>query len=436
MKLKRKIFAIFLSCFLFISSTVSSYAFAPVIAPVSIELFNLIVGLAGATGLVLTSDKDKVNFVQLFLNTCVSNTDNKVHSDEFPTFAKTTELDAFVKEHAVYSGSGNGNGNFGKKIVIDAVLQSFFDKVFTCLFRDKKENDLIISYSKDILPCSWDYEGSIPNTLKKDYSKSFNLNSKETEIITFYMGYSLYVTIQKKYELGKNYFYSTFFLNGEVLDGTHNTSQIPNNCYFGTGPVAVLDDNNVPIEFHPDARQYNVGNMKNLHFLLPDWIFDNQNSVKYDFNNKEPSPVPNSVVNNPIDINVNDFDNIYFEITDSSNLPDNPDPSPDPDPNPPIDPDFKPPFDVPSVDGIDFSPILDLGLKFTEKFPFSLPWDFKRIFDFFDVTPQAPVWTVPIVTEKIVIDLTQFSVFADITKFFVYIAFCVSLIFIFNKIKS
>ena len=118
-----------------------------------------------------------------------------------------------------------------------------------------------------------------------------------------------------------------------------------------------------------------------------------------------------------------------------------PEPSPDPNPNPgegegegegnggsnfPSFPNFG--------EDLDFSPLYLSNLK--DKFPFSLPWDIKRILEQFDVEPIAPKFEFPIQGEKLVIDLSQFNEWANIVRFFVNITFIVSLIFITTKLKS
>ena len=83
-------------------------------------------------------------------------------------------------------------------------------------------------------------------------------------------------------------------------------------------------------------------------------------------------------------------------------------------------------------DSLDFSPMYLTNV--TEKFPFSLPWDIGRLIQKFDVEPVAPIFDVPIVSETITIDLTEFSELASIVRFFVLIGFILSLIFISTKL--
>ena len=85
-------------------------------------------------------------------------------------------------------------------------------------------------------------------------------------------------------------------------------------------------------------------------------------------------------------------------------------------------------------DSLDFSPMYLTNV--TEKFPFSLPWDIGRLIEKFDVDPVAPVFDVPIVSENITLDLTEFSELAQIVRFFVLIGFILSLIFISTRLMG
>lgn len=78
-------------------------------------------------------------------------------------------------------------------------------------------------------------------------------------------------------------------------------------------------------------------------------------------------------------------------------------------------------------DSLDFSPLYATGI--TDKFPFSLPWDFGRLLDCFNLEPTAPVFKVPIVSETITIDLSEFDEWANIVRFFVFIGFLFVLIY-------
>ena len=85
-------------------------------------------------------------------------------------------------------------------------------------------------------------------------------------------------------------------------------------------------------------------------------------------------------------------------------------------------------------DKLDFSPLYVTNIK--DKFPFSLPWDFKRVIDIFDVEPIAPRFEVPLVTETIEIDFSYFEEWATIIRFFITIIFTSTLIFISTKLKG
>lgn len=74
---------------------------------------------------------------------------------------------------------------------------------------------------------------------------------------------------------------------------------------------------------------------------------------------------------------------------------------------------------------LDFSPLSDISIK--DKFPFSLPWDLQRSFEVLVKPPQPVKFVVPIVSEKITIDLSTFDKWAVITRTFLSIIFIIGL---------
>lgn len=83
-------------------------------------------------------------------------------------------------------------------------------------------------------------------------------------------------------------------------------------------------------------------------------------------------------------------------------------------------------------EGINFKPVTQIN--FTDKFPFCLASDVKGLINIFNVKPKAPIFEVPIFTEKLKIDLSQFTTWANIIKFFVLIGFVLCLINITRKV--
>lgn len=92
-------------------------------------------------------------------------------------------------------------------------------------------------------------------------------------------------------------------------------------------------------------------------------------------------------------------------------------------------------FDIPDEDiSIDWSPLQNITLK--DKFPFSLPWDLKRIFELFSAEREAPVWRLPIKEHEVIIDFNTFEELARITRIFNIIIFVVILIILTRKFVS
>lgn len=85
-------------------------------------------------------------------------------------------------------------------------------------------------------------------------------------------------------------------------------------------------------------------------------------------------------------------------------------------------------------DSLDFSPMYMTNIK--DKFPFSLPWDFKNLINMFDVTPVAPKFDIPLLGQNISLDFSYFEEWATIIRFFISISFTATLIFISTKLKG
>ena len=83
---------------------------------------------------------------------------------------------------------------------------------------------------------------------------------------------------------------------------------------------------------------------------------------------------------------------------------------------------------------LDFSPLYMTNIK--DKFPFSLPWDFKNLINMFDVDPVAPKFEVPFLGNNITLDFSYFEEWAIIIRFFILISFTATLIFIATKMKG
>ncbi len=75
---------------------------------------------------------------------------------------------------------------------------------------------------------------------------------------------------------------------------------------------------------------------------------------------------------------------------------------------------------------IDFSPITEISL--TDKFPFSLPWDLRDSISLLASEGEAPIWEIPLVTETITIDMSEFEVIASIARVFNTLLFIIGLI--------
>lgn len=122
-----------------------------------------------------------------------------------------------------------------------------------------------------------------------------------------------------------------------------------------------------------------------------------------------------------------------------------PDPDPDPDPGPGINPkpDPNPDPDKDPAEEIDLDEelpgmpgtFLPLAEQMQHKFPFSIPWDIKYLFDQLSAKGREPPrWVLPVVVESIglheelVIDLKGFQAVSDLSRLFLTLLFCLCLI--------
>ena len=100
---------------------------------------------------------------------------------------------------------------------------------------------------------------------------------------------------------------------------------------------------------------------------------------------------------------------------------------------PPVEPPLPP-----VVGDVDMSGFyIDVDLLKT-KFPFSLPWDIANMIDSLVATREAPVFTYPFeiktayfeFKQDLIIDLTDFTLIANIIRFFLSLSFIVGLIYL------
>lgn len=102
-----------------------------------------------------------------------------------------------------------------------------------------------------------------------------------------------------------------------------------------------------------------------------------------------------------------------------------PEPQTEPEPNP---------LELPQKVELDFSPLQ--GLLVTDKFPFCLPWDLKRCVEKLISPGSPPRWEVEMVTEKFIIDFSQFETLAAISRSFFALIYVVALVVITRRFIS
>lgn len=421
MKLKRKIFSIFLSCFLVISSTVNSFALAPALVAVAPEIISVVSTLAVASGVALTTKDDIYDVVRLVY-------ENTPNWDSF--------VDTFKRDVSISADNVVTVGN------------DFLDMckfAFDTIFSDVPKSSTSISAVGSLV------QGSTIDL--KNYSAPFELSFTNFKIVCEVdSGSSGSVAIYIPYEDGSGFFRCAgYYTNLTLLDKyTINSVKIQ-------GYKTILDITYymLPSQWDPSGSDYRKiytsekplsGVAYDLPYIPGSYDWDGQVSDKikngsldvyvpgnaedlvgvpsgdvFVGENNPPYDLPNGGV-----VTVPKVENPSLPVGDNIVIPG------DSVVDPPIDPPIIP--DIPAVD-INFSPLWESMKNIKNKFPFSLPWDIFNLFIGFDVEPVALKWELPILNNKVVLDFSNFDEWANIVKFFVYVSFLISLIVISNKLK-
>lgn len=443
--MKKKIISVVLSSFLIFSNVSSSFANPVVVAPtISYELLMGLMGIGLSFGLALPKTDDEYYDYTKSLRNHLRLVD-----------------DDYLKELDNHFKNNNGNDKRFQVPYIPGVLEKLFDDVgkevskpsikhyndalcdlpINTDYRTLNENNSIVIPFGDIFSVSYvNANGNSCNLSLKFYSSGsrtyFDLNFNTSD------GLSVQ---EKGLEVGSAYKTSKILFTldnpwkGSISPGVYlinssgvvSATGIPNmggalsyeDYYLETenkSANGTVRDKTV-IEYNPTSPNVDTDNNIITIPSIPNISIPNSDSL--------PSSPP-------------------FNVSDPLEIPSpNPGGDTDGDTNPGEDPggDKNPGEDngnngdnFPSFpnmgDSLDFSPLYLSNI--TEKFPFSLPWDFKRIIDMFDVEPVAPKFEVPLVTETIEIDFSYFEDWAMIIRFFIIIIFTSTLIFISTKLKG
>lgn len=422
MKLKRKIFAIFLSCFLFISSTVNSFALAPALIAVAPEIISVVSTLAVASGVALTTKDDIYDVVRLVY-------ENTPNWDSF--------VDTFKRDVSISADNVVKVGND----FLD-MCKFAFDNIFLNV------------------PSSYNSVSGVGSLVQgstidlKNYSAPFEISFSNFKVTCEVdSGNSGTVAIYVPYSDGSGFFRCAgYYTNLTLLDKyTINSVKIQ-------GYKTILDITYymLPTQWNPSGSDYRktyisekplVGVFYDLPYIPGSYDWDGQVSDKVNDGSLDiyvPGDasdlvgVPSGDVfigeNNPSydlptggTVTIPEVENPSLPVGDNIVIPG------DSVVDPPIDPPIDPPV-IPVVD-INFKPLIDAMSNFKEKFPFSLPWDFARIFEVFNVEPKSPNFELPFYNFSFGIDFSLVDLWIRMFRYFFYICFLLGLIFITNKLK-
>lgn len=423
--MKKKFLICFLSLIICFNSFNFSYAYGKSSRLVSVaiapEIIGTIATVAVASGIIISSSDDIYDISRVFYEKYSDNWEmvetlfkatvtvsaNKVVSigSDFLNLCKDA-FDTFINFSTPGSSTVPFVGKYGAYDVTKLVGYVPFTILGgKSLMGYKMDLNKMVIYGPD---------GSVASTLRS------TINPKNCGLfLGYYYG---------SYELGA---YSQIDIPGSSFDKYYQTDV--KNSYIPLSLKTEYElpnsyesynwDNNISANLKNDKVEVNLpGNVGDLVGVRPnDVVYNPSLNPPYDLPIGGTVTLPN--VNNP-----------SLEVGDSISIPN------EGVVNPPLDPPLDPPIDgvfptFPSFgDSLDFSPLYLTGV--TEKFPFSLPWDIGRILDRFDVSPKAPVFKVPIVSETIEIDFTVFEEWVFIFRFFILMAFVIGLIYISTRLKG
>lgn len=394
MNKRKKIISIFLSFFILFNSFNISYADSSVDTRsglvlgsyvISQQAFNIIVGFAVSSGIVLTTLNDKYDFVTRFYD---SYTNIKSDSGVFQTEKDFEEL---IKKDAKKQPSGsNGNNNNFDIIVVGSsilgVLKSVFDSIF-----NKSDSDTIY------------YNGTIPFYPKFYYPK---YTSESTTVFNF-RGYNM----KFSYVPSDRYPYK-FDVNGH--------SQQASSMYGLS--LQKVRDNYYNCLTHPTGFQAYITNSGKYgdtpkEFYIPSEFEGNYSPTSSNKFNDEvideinhPVVKPSEVIELPI-------------IGNDDNESDKPS----------VDEDIKfPGFPDIDLGNLNLEPLTVTFDKLKGKFPFSIPSDIYNLLSVFRADPLPPKFTFTLLSHPIDIDLGYFDEWANIVRMFIVFSW-VFLLFSFTK---
>ncbi|EOY7154961.1 hypothetical protein ACQD52_003798 [Clostridioides difficile] len=416
MKLKRKIFAIFLSCFLVISSTVNSFALAPALVAVAPEIVGVVSTLAVASGVALTTKDDIYDvvrlvyentpdwssFVDTFKRDVSISADNVVRiGNDFLDMCKFAFDNIFLSVPSSY----NSISAVGSLVQGSTVDLKNYSAPFELSFSNFKVTCEVDSGSSGTVAIYIPYEDGSGFFRCAGYYTNLTLLDKYTINSIKIQGYKTilditYYMLPSQWNPSGSDYRKTYTSEKPLVGVFYDLPYVPGS-YDWDGKVGNVGSDGLDI--------YVPGNANDLVGVPSSDVFVGENNPPYDLPSSGVVTVP-KVENPSIDVG----DNVV--IPGDSVV------------DPPITP------DIPAVD-INFSPLWESMKNIKNKFPFSLPWDIYSLFVGFDVEPVAPRWELPILNNKVVLDFSNFNEWANIVKFFVYISFLVSLIVISNKLK-
>lgn len=426
--MKKKIISVILVCFIVISSSVNCFATNKDIrfadgGVISAPMVAVLITLAVGTGISIENDnqiynvandfyqKNKENWeaVNTLFDTCVSIGANKVVTigKEFATLCREFFDNVFDKS----SPEGSILGYYGSIPIYDVS------------FETTSNNDFLFARA---LPLPYN-DGEVISYTVGDLvfygGKATYKGTQTTSTVSYASDRGVSVYIVKS---GSSYYLRGYWLGLGYMNSSYRGKGVNYGLIGAFSPTTLnptFDNYSWEMPKDEDIRAYVPGNVSDLVGTgSKDVIYGNTGTLNppYDLPIGGTVTLP-GVLNPSIDSTLTG----EFVETDVD-----------------VDTDTDVDTDVgvgditfPSFgDSLDFSPFELSGI--TERFPFSLPWDIGRLIGSLDVEPKAPVFDIPIVSEKIKLDLSSFDDWANIVRWFLTLSLIATLIYISVRLKG
>lgn len=282
MKFRNKIFALFLSCFIFFSSVISSFA-NPVAVSLSYEALMGILALVGTVGITINNQQEYNNLVDELL-------DNNIKDylgDDY-----LSNLEELVWHEYINRNNGNDNGNDNNDNEDRNIQVPFLPSM------DKVLNNLVGNLSQDYeyRSCTKLPYAYLGDSMEEKYKKGKKIIVRDNVVYTFYCTTEKGERVAPSFKFikGDNNVY-TLWYHSDIYNPKSSWSDTPYSFYQGDsvaivqsgGSVLCLPGSWVAVNLNHDLATAEKFNHKGTPYVpLKPSITDNKININ-------PSSIPN-----------------------------------------------------------------------------------------------------------------------------------------------